>query len=223
VDGVTCDFEFGAPPPTAIRFVLRTDCNADDGEAPPFRSLACVAHLSSASSTVFLSPDSELFQYQMLENPDYPFFRNFEPERARIVPKGRRFRGDDDADNCLALYGIPMHQMFEGIQTKAKMPLIMLTPGHVGARDALTKRTSVEVVIRCKTRDVYDSLSPLMKVGSRCDDATLRITATVHVLNPSAFASNLRIRAKITRKQWGEPERATDDDTSCGASAAASP
>jgi hypothetical protein len=51
-----------------------------------------------------------------------------------------------------------------------------------------------------------------MKKGSTFDDAGMQITATVHVLNPTDFVDNLRERAKMTRKQWGELDASADED-----------
>ena len=128
--------------------------------------------------------------------------RNFFPERARIAPDGKRYRDGEAADNYLALYRVPMHQLFDGIDTEGNLPQVMLVPGAVASQDPTTLRYPVKIVVCCNSQSTYDALAQFMQIGAMHDVPNLRITCTVFVEHPDLFCANLQKRAGETRKAW---------------------
>ena len=179
-------------------YILQSHYKPDDSDSP-FNSLKCLQHLADSSCSV-VTQTNDLFKFQMIENPLHPLLATYKPERAHIVPK--RQRGSNTDDNCLALYRVPMHQYFDGIETDGNIPQVKLEPVSVGQVDPSTRRYPVQIAVRCKSRVIFDALTPYMQVGSIFTGEQLTITVTVQVENHAAFCDNLRARACETAISW---------------------
>ncbi len=182
-------------------YIVKTDYKPTDSDSP-FNSLQCLQRLSDSSCSV-VTKSNDLFKYQMLENPCHPTLAKFLPERAHIIADGRRYRDGDPADNYLALYRVPMHQLFDGIETEGNIPQVMLVPGTVGSKDPTTLRTPVEIVVCCNSQSTYEALAQFMQIGAVHDAPNHMITCTVFVEHPEVFCANLRKRAAETEQAWG--------------------
>lgn len=182
--------------------VSESDYNPTDSDSP-FTSLQCLQRLSESSCSV-VSQSTDLFRYQMIENSNHPLFRLFKPERAHIVPTGKRYRGAEDDDNFLALYRVPMHQLFDGIETEHGLPQVKLSTVSVSEQDPTTKRYPVRILVKCRTKETYDGVLPFIQVGAVADPTAYTFTVTVHVVNHVAFTQNIATRAEQTQRLWDE-------------------
>lgn len=197
------EVEFSALPspfPPFSHYLLKSEYNPDDHGSP-------VSACSSSVDTPAQLNDYQL--YQSLEDPSA--FSAVQGEKLHIISKvdccGPLCHLHGNENNYLYAHRSPFHQLFDGLQTVPRIPLLLILARQIlsspSTRDSRGEsRCPVEIELFFFNDTVRGICLPQLRQPFRTDDEFNTAILTVCVPNPNLFVQCLNYRAKQVIPVW---------------------
>lgn len=214
IDGVTAacdrDIAFEAPIPTSLKRVVRTDYKVGEADDSPTGSLQDLA-LSTASymSGENVLTNSDLFQYQSIEDAEFFNRSGTKPQRCHIIAQSQS-KDDRNNDNNVVAMSEMAHSMFDGRnRLETNVPMLALEYAGTGPDASVPHRTEVLVNVRFRRETAVSTIN--FKPGAhKVDSKTVQVS--MHVTDAADFQRCLKRKFDETRTVWKDADDGDSDD-----------